>query len=108
MTESIGSFRELKVYRAAFELQQEILGLTGSLMVGSVSPSSVFRPPPSVVRHLFSVLCPLSSVICLLSSVLRPLSSVICPPSSALRHLSSVLSVWTWLNRSIKALELLD
>ena len=37
MTERIESFRELKVYRAAFELQQEIFEVTGALMVWDLS-----------------------------------------------------------------------
>ena len=36
MTERIESFRELKVYRAAFELQQEIFEVTGSFPKGEV------------------------------------------------------------------------
>ena len=58
MIERIESFRELKVYRAAFELQQEIFEVTGSLMVRDLS--SVF---------LSSVFCHPSSVFCRPSSV---------------------------------------
>ena len=36
MTERIESFRELKVYKAAFELQQEIFEVTGSFPKGEV------------------------------------------------------------------------
>ncbi len=56
----------------------------------SPAPSSVLRPPSSVVCHPSSVLRPLPSSPAP-SSVLRPPSSVVCHPSSALRPQPSAL-----------------
>jgi hypothetical protein len=53
MTERIESFRGLKEYRFAFELQQEIFEVTGSFPKGEVFSLTDQMGLSSVLCHLF-------------------------------------------------------